>query len=77
MKAVLRLLSEGHRNNYTKDGKFDVSSLHDIGGIDKEGNILENTTEKVSPAIMNKIAQLQSEYFEKRNDMEKNSHEER
>ena len=77
MKAVLRLLSEGHRNNYTKDGKFDVSSLHDIGGIDKEGNILENTTEKVSPAIMNKIAQLQSEYFVKRNDMEKNSHEER
>lgn len=76
IKTVLRLLSEGHANNYTKTGQFDVSVLHDIGGIDKDGNIIENTSEQVSPIIMSKIVQLQSEYLEKRAVMEKNTQRE-
>ena len=44
-KAVLDLLSAGYQKNITPEGMCDVSTLHDIGGINKDGSVIENSQE--------------------------------
>lgn len=66
-KAVLDLLSTGYQKNLTRDGMCDISALHDIGGINKEGNIIKNSPENgVSQVVISKIAELQGEYAKQR-----------
>ena len=66
-KAVLNLLSVGYQKNLTADGRCDTSILHDIGGINKEGKVIENTQENgVSKVVISKITELQREYVAQR-----------
>ena len=66
-KAVLNLLSVGYQKNLTADGRCDTSILHDIGGINKDGKVIENTQENgVSKVVISKITELQREYVAQR-----------
>lgn len=66
-KAVLDLLSNGYQKNLTPEGKCDVSTLHDIGGINKDGSVIENSPENgVSQVVISKIVELQGEYAKQR-----------
>lgn len=62
IQGVLQMLSNGYEGHLTKGGQWDESRLHDIGGIDKNGKHIENTREKVSSGITEKIRALQQEY---------------
>ena len=66
-KAVLDLLSNGYQKNITPEGECDVSELHDIGGINKDGSVIENSQENgVSQVVISKIVELQGEYIKQR-----------
>jgi len=66
-KAVLDLLSAGYQKNITPEGMCDVSTLHDIGGINKDGSVIENSQENgVSQVVISKIVELQGEYAKQR-----------
>lgn len=66
-KAVLDLLSAGYQKNITPEGECDVSTLHDIGGINKDGSVIENSPENgVSQVVISKIVELQGEYAKQR-----------
>ena len=66
-KAVLNLLSAGYQKNITPEGECDVSELHDIGGINKDGSVIENSQENgVSQVVISKIVELQGEYIKQR-----------
>lgn len=66
-RAVLELLSAGYKKNLTPEGKCDVSTLHDIGGINKDGSVIENSPENgVSQVVISKIVELQGEYIKQR-----------
>ena len=66
-KAVLDLLSNGYQKNITPEGMCDVSELHDIGGINKDGSVIENSPENgVSQVVISKIVELQGEYAKQR-----------
>ena len=66
-KAVLNLLSAGYQKNITPEGECDVSTLHDIGGINKDGSVIENSQENgVSQVVISKIVELQGEYIKQR-----------
>ena len=66
-KAVLDLLSNGYQKNITPEGECDVSTLHDIGGINKDGSVIENSQENgVSQVVISKIVELQGEYIKQR-----------
>lgn len=46
--------------NITPEGECDVSELHDIGGINKDGSVIENSQENgVSQVVISKIVELQ------------------
>lgn len=62
IQGVLQMLSNGYEGHLTKGEQWDESRLHDIGGIDKNGKHIENTREKVSSGITEKIRALQQEY---------------
>lgn len=66
-KAVLDLLSNGYQKNITPEGECDVSELHGIGGINKDGSVIENSQENgVSQVVISKIVELQGEYAKQR-----------
>lgn len=65
IQGVLQMLSNGYEGHLTKGGQWDESRLHNIGGIDKNGKHIENTREKVSSGITEKIRALQQEYVRK------------
>lgn len=53
--------------NITPEGMCDVSTLHDIGGINKDGSVIENSQENgVSQVVISKIVELQGEYAKQR-----------
>lgn len=62
IQGILQMLSNGYEGHLTKGGQWDESRLHDIGGIDKNGKHIENTRDKVSSGITEKIRALQQEY---------------
>lgn len=61
-KGLLQMLSAGYSKSLTPEETWDSSKLHDIGGIDKSGQIILNSRENVSNPIINKISQLQMQY---------------
>lgn len=66
-RGLLQMLSTGYTTSLTPDETWDNSVLHDIGGIDKSGQIIQNTREAgVSIPIINRIQQLQRQYTAER-----------
>ena len=59
--------NNGYQKNITPEGECDVSTLHDIGGINKDGSVIENSQENgVSQVVISKIVELQGEYAKQR-----------
>lgn len=63
VKAVLTLLSQGYYDHLLPNGKWDTRILHDIGGVDKEGKIFPHIRGKATDSLINKITNLQRQYY--------------
>ena len=70
VKAVLTLLSQGYYNHLLPDGKWDTRILHDIGGVDREGKIFPHIRGKATDTLMNKITNLQRQYYSQKQSRE-------
>lgn len=75
-RGLLQMLSDGYNKGLTPEGRLDTEELHDIGGINKNGQIILNSRENVSAPIMNKIEQLQTQYVTERNSKQNNTRDE-
>lgn len=74
IKQILNLLSEAYESNLTQGKSPDTSKIHDVGGINKNGEIISNTEKNVSKPIITKIKELQSKYLvAQRQEQENNS----
>lgn len=71
-RGLLQMLSNGYRKGVTPEGLLDVDILHDIGGIDKNGQIISNNRDNVTMPIINKIAQLKAQYAVERQSSKSN-----
>ena len=62
-RAILQVLSVGYGRNVDENGQYNNKTLNDIGGIDKNGNIIQNTTDKVSEVVVMNIRELQYQFM--------------
>lgn len=63
VRSVLTLLSQGYYDHLLPNGQWDTRILHDIGGIDKEGKIFPHIRGKANDMLINKITNLQRQYY--------------
>lgn len=62
--ALLGLLSDGYEKGMQMSrARGENGVLYDIGGIDKNGVQVSNDSRNVSASIVNKIAEMQRQYF--------------